>query len=69
MESSPQFLQALRLPEVEARTGYRKSTIYELEAKGEFPRRVKLGPRATAWYAHEVDAWLAGRPAVRKAAA
>jgi len=70
MNSDPQFLQALRLPEVEARTGLKRSRIYELEAAGKFPKRVKLSERASAWLAHEIDGFLKDRVAQsRKAAA
>ena len=47
-----------RRPEVEARTGLGKSEIYRREARGEFPKRLKLGARYTAWVASEVDDWV-----------
>ena len=51
----------LRLPEVEARTGLRKSRIYELEKNGEFPKRFELGPRSVAWLEDEIEQWQLGR--------
>ena len=39
----------LRLPDVEARTGLKKSAIYAGIKSGTFPVPVKLGPRAAAW--------------------
>lgn len=54
--------QRLRLPAVESLTGLSKSTIYRLESKDLFPRRIKLSARATAWRADEVLAWLDSRP-------
>ena len=39
----------LRLPQVIDRTGYRKTAIYERIQQGDFPRPVKLGPRAVGW--------------------
>jgi prophage regulatory protein len=54
-------LRTLRLPAVLERTGLSKALIYRLESQGKFPRRVKLTPRASAWPAHEVEAWLADR--------
>lgn len=52
-----------RLPAVKARTGMSRSKIYRLVAAGDFPRPIKLGERASAWIASEIDAWIAGRDA------
>ena len=38
------------------------STIYEMEQRGEFPRRFALSPRCVVWDLAEVEAWLAGAP-------
>jgi len=53
----------LRLPEVEARTGLRKSAIYAgMKADPPtFPLGIKLGSRATAWPSSAIDAWIAER--------
>jgi prophage regulatory protein len=37
------------------------STIYEMEQRGEFPRRFALTPRCVVWDLGEVQAWLAAR--------
>jgi prophage regulatory protein len=37
------------------------STIYEMEQRGEFPRRFALSPRCVVWDLAEVEAWLATR--------
>ncbi|TPM07345.1 MULTISPECIES: AlpA family phage regulatory protein [unclassified Mesorhizobium] len=37
------------------------STIYEMEQRGEFPRRFALSPRCVVWDLGEVQAWLAAR--------
>ena len=37
------------------------STIYEMEQRGEFPRRFALSPRCVVWDLSEVQAWLASR--------
>ena len=37
------------------------STIYEMEQRGEFPRRFALSPRCVVWNLAEVEAWLASR--------
>lgn len=39
------------------------STIYEMEQRGEFPRRFALSPRCVVWDLAEVEAWLAARRA------
>ena len=39
------------------------STIYEMEKRGEFPRRFALSPRCVVWDLAEVEAWLASRRA------
>jgi prophage regulatory protein len=39
------------------------STIYEMEQRGEFPKRYALSPRCVVWNLAEVEAWLAERRA------
>ncbi len=39
------------------------STIFEMEQRGEFPRRYALSPRTVVWNLAEVEAWLAERQA------
>ena len=56
----------LRLPEIVRVTGLSKSTIYEHIKVGAFPRGVQLGPRAVAWRAGDIDAWIASRPEARR---
>src|SRR3569832_1315634 len=36
-------------------------TFYEMEQRGEFPRRFALSPRCVVWDLEEVEAWLAAR--------
>ena len=48
----------LRLPEVLARTGLSRSTIYMRLDQGRFPRPVSLGTRAVGWIEAEVDEWI-----------
>ena len=57
----------LRLRDVERITGLSKSSVYRLEARSEFPIRVKLFTRASAWKASEVLAWLEARPRAARA--
>lgn len=51
----------LRLPAVIERTGYSRSSIYELIKAGKFPAQVLLGPRATGWLESEVETWMQER--------
>ena len=37
------------------------SRIYEMEQRGEFPRRFSLSPRCVVWDLEEVEAWLIER--------
>ena len=40
------------------------STIYEMEQRGQFPRRFALTPRCVVWDLGEVETWLQARRAV-----
>lgn len=51
----------LRFPEVRERIGLCRSSIYAYIRAGEFPQRVKLGPRAVGWRESEIDAWIEKR--------
>ncbi len=46
----------LRLPGVIERVGLQRTALYDRISLGLFPSPVKLGPRASVWPAHEVDA-------------
>ena len=57
-----QVLEALlRLQSVKTATGLGRSSIYALEASGDFPKRVAIGLRAVAWRASEIQAWINSR--------
>ena len=58
-------LTILRRKQVEADTGYSRSTIYLRIAQGLWPKQVSLGARAVGWPAAEVDALNAARIAGR----
>jgi len=51
----------LRLPEVKARIGLSRSTIYKRVEEGTFPKAVSLGGRAVGWIEAEIQAWLKDR--------
>lgn len=50
-----------RLSEVVARTALRRTMIYELQAVGRFPYRVRLEERAVGWVESDVENGLAQR--------
>ena len=54
-------IRFLRLPEVEARTGLARPTIYVRMAEGSFPKSVSLGGRAVGWIEAEIDEWIRDR--------
>lgn len=51
----------LRRLAVENITGLSRSTIYDLMAKGQFPRPVRLTAKAVAWPESAIADWLALR--------
>ena len=51
----------LRLSQVEERTGLSGSYIYNLMSNDEFPRPIKLGPRAVGWVESDINDWLMER--------
>ena len=46
----------LRRKQVQAESGYSRSTIYLRMAQGLWPKPIRLGPRAVGWPAREVAA-------------
>jgi len=53
----------LRWPEVQARVGFSRSYIYALQAKGLFPKPIKLiaGGRASGYIESEIDEYINSR--------
>ena len=52
-----------RCPAVQEITGLSRSTIYDLMAKGRFPRPVKLTEKTVAWPESALAQWLDEREA------
>jgi len=48
----------IRLPEVMAKTGLSRSSVYLAISKGTFPAQIKLGDRSTGWSLDQVDNWI-----------
>ena len=59
--------QILRIPAVLQMTGLTRSAVYAKVAKGEFPKIVKLGARASGFVAAEVQEWVQARIAESRA--
>ncbi|AFL74309.1 helix-turn-helix transcriptional regulator [Thiocystis violascens] len=58
----PATARILRLPEVAARIGMSRSSVYLLMNRGQFPKSVKLSLRAVGWRESEIDEWANSRP-------
>ena len=65
--SADMAVQILRLPQVCAVTGLKRSMIYKLEAERRFPNRIKIGERAVGWIESKVRTWVAMRIAESRA--
>ena len=48
----------LRLPEVMARVGMKRSAIYQRMSEGRFPKSRSLGPKCAVWVEKEIDDWI-----------
>ena len=51
-------IRMLRLSQVVERTGLGKTTLYELQKDGRFPRSVHLTGHSVRWIEAEVETWL-----------
>ena len=52
----------LRKPEVLDLAQFSLSTLYRKMATGDFPRPIKIGERAVAWWEDELLEWMQDRP-------
>jgi len=55
----------IRLPDVIKVTALSRSAIYDLIAKGKFPKQIKLTTRSSGWLQSEVEQWIDERIALR----
>lgn len=53
--------RTIRRPELRRIVPLADTTIYEMEHRGEFPRRFNLTPRCVVWDLDEVQAWIEER--------
>jgi prophage regulatory protein len=51
----------LRLPELTARYGCSRATVYAWISRNGFPKPVKLGPRLAAWRSQDLATWETSR--------
>ncbi|MBS2127082.1 AlpA family phage regulatory protein [Burkholderia thailandensis] len=73
-EALPQFPKRTHLPfrrtirrqELRLIVPLAETTIYEMERRGEFPRRFNLTPRCVVWDLAEVEAWIEQRKQARR---
>ena len=54
-------LKLLRFDDVQERTGLSRSTIWRLEHRGVFPKRIQVSVNVVAWLEDEVVAWIQAR--------
>jgi prophage regulatory protein len=54
----------VRMPELLVLTGLSASTIYRLEKRGQFPRRIRLAPNSVGWRLKSVQSWIESRTTV-----
>ena len=54
-------LRYIRLPEVCARVGLKRSTIYRLIGLGRFPKHIKQSEHASVWIESEIDDFMIAR--------
>ena len=51
----------IRRPAVITKLGISKSTLYNLEKRGDFPKQVMITPRLAVWSEAKIDQWLEER--------
>ena len=48
----------LRMPQVQAKVGLRKSQIYKLIEQGSFRKQIKVRQRFSAWLSGDIETWV-----------
>jgi prophage regulatory protein len=66
MSADPNPRTILRIEVVLHRTGLKRTMLYDLIAKEQFPKQVSLGARAVGWYENEVDEWVRNRDSANR---
>ena len=55
----------IRKPELLSKLSLSDATIWRMEKKNRFPRRIKLGGNSVGWFESEVNEWLEKKAADR----
>ena len=55
------FRRTIRRQELHQIVPLSETTVYEMERRGEFPRRFNLTPRCVVWDLEEVESWVEER--------
>jgi prophage regulatory protein len=63
-KSEKSIKQTIRRQQLREIVPLADSTVYEMEQRGEFPRRFALSPRCVVWDLAEVEAWLEARRSI-----
>ena len=58
MGYSKSVIRIIRKKELFPKVGMSDATVYRLEKKGKFPKRVQIGPNSVGWIEGEVDQWI-----------
>lgn len=56
--NTPEFIVA---DEIAQRIPYSQTQLRRLEAKGSFPKRIRIGANRVAWVRAEIDQWVEAR--------
>lgn len=48
----------IRMPDVMAKVGLRKSAVYNMIKRGEFPAQIRLGENSVGWLEADIDEWV-----------
>jgi len=59
-KKSPRNILPVKL--AEKKVGVTRLTMWRMEKKGEFPKRVQLTGKKIGWFEDELDEWLENRP-------
>ncbi len=62
------FRRTIRRRELRQIVPLAETTIYEMEQRGEFPRRFRLTARCVVWDLEEIEAWIEERKQASRAA-
>lgn len=61
LKNSLPFRRTIRRTELRQLVPLADTTIYDMEKRGEFPRRFNLTARCVVWDLAEVESWIAAR--------